>query len=138
MTVSSDPTHLEAANRTRTRPRQLALIAVKTVHSLAFFVIQSCIVYLLYSGLRGRSDRKAGIAAAIALGESAIYVANGMRCPLTGLAERLGAESGSITDLYLPRWLAANVANIYTPVLVVALALHARNLRSPREEAPPA
>ena len=104
------------------------LFAVKAVHSLAFFVIQTAILFLLYKGLRRQTDRRAAIAAAVALGESAVYAANGFRCPLTGLAEQLGAERGSITDIFLPRWLAANVANIYTPLLVLALGLHAGNV----------
>jgi hypothetical protein len=108
-----------------TRP---ALIAVKSFHSIAFFVIQSCIMYLLYSGFRRRSDRRAAIAAAVALGESVVYAGNGFRCPLTGLAEELGAEKGSVTDIFLPRWLAANIARIYVPMLVLALYLHGRNL----------
>ena len=38
--------------------------------------------------------------------EGFILLANGWRCPLTVYAERLGAPSGSVTDLFLPRWLA--------------------------------
>src|SRR4051794_16176668 len=96
--------------------RPLALVAVKAIHSLAFFAIQSAIFFLLYKGLRHESDKHAAIACAIATGESIIYAANGFRCPLTSLAEDLGADRGSVTDIFLPRWLAANVANIYTPL----------------------
>ena len=56
----------------------------------------------------------------------------GFRCPLTDLAEDLGAVHGAITDIFLPDWLAGNVARLYTPLLVVALILHARNLASRR------
>lgn len=106
-----------------------AIIAIKTVHSIAFAVIQTCILYLVYKGLRRQSDRKAAIAAAVAIGESALYTANGFRCPLTRLAERLGSEHGAVTDIFLPRWLAANVARIYTPLLLWAIVLHLGNLR---------
>jgi len=104
-------------------------IGVKAVHSLAFWILQSAILYLLYKGLRAESDRKAAAAAVLVGGECAIYAGNGFRCPLTGLAEDLGAESGSVTDIFLPDWLARNIANIYAPMYFVALALHARNLR---------
>ncbi len=114
--------------------RAVALFGVKSVHSVAFFIIQTAILYLLYAGMRGRSDRTAALAAGIALGESAIYAGNGFRCPLTGVAERLGAESGAITDIFLPKWLARNVANIYVPLLLIAIALHARNVL-PRRQA---
>ena len=107
-----------------------AIFAIKLVHSLAFGVIQTAIVYLLYKGLRRQTDRNAAIAASIAIGESAVYAGNGFRCPLTDLAERLGSEHGAVTDIFLPKWLAANVARIYTPLLVLAIALHLRNLGS--------
>jgi hypothetical protein len=112
-----------------------AIFAIKLVHSLAFGVIQTAIVYLLYKGLRRQTDRNAAVAASIAIGESAIYAGNGFRCPLTDLAERLGSEHGAVTDIFLPRWLASNVARIYTPLLVLAIALHSRNLLA-REKAP--
>jgi len=111
----------------RTRP--LELLSVKAVHSLAFLVIQSAILYLIYKGLRRESDRRAAVAAGIAATETLIYVGNGFRCPLTGLAESLGAEKGSVTDIFLPKWLAANIARIYDPLFFLALLLHARNLR---------
>ena len=103
---------------------------MKAVHSLAFFVIQSAIVYLVHKGLKKESDRRAAVATA----ETLVYVGNGFRCPLTGLAEDLGAEKGSVTDIFLPNWLAANIARIYGPLFFLALFLHVRNLRrSPAE-----
>jgi hypothetical protein len=51
---------------------------------------------------------------------------------LTDLAERYGAPSGSVTDIYLPRWFAHNMPAIHTPLLVLMTYLHARNLRRSR------
>jgi hypothetical protein len=115
--------------------RGLALVAVKAVHSLIFFSIEGSIFYLLFTGVRGRRDRSTLAAWAIVLGESAIYAGNRFRCPLTGLAENLGAESGSVTDIFLPRWLAANVANIHVPLVLIAALLHWRSSRT-KEPAP--
>jgi hypothetical protein len=105
------------------------LFGVKAAHSLIFLVLQSMIVYLVYTGLRGRTDRKTAVVAGVIGVECAIYAGNGFRCPLTGLAEDLGAERGSVTDIFLPQWLAANVARIYGPMFALALWLHYRNLR---------
>lgn len=55
--------------------------------------------------------------------------ANGFRCPLTQIAERAGAERGSVTDIYLPRWFAHNLPAIHVPLIVLAGYLHTRNLR---------
>jgi hypothetical protein len=107
-------------------------VAVKVVHSAAFLILQSAILYLVYKGVRRQSDTKAAAAAVLVGAECAVYAGNGFRCPLTGLAEDLGAERGAVTDIFLPGWLARNIANIYAPLYAVALLLHARNLRRRR------
>ena len=117
--------------QTRDQP---ALVALKTAHTLIWFSVEAALSYVVYSGLRGRSDRRAAIAGAIVAGETAVFLANGARCPLTGLAESLGAESGSVTDLYLPRWLAHNLPAIHVPIVILALYLHMRNLRRKRRD----
>ena len=103
-------------------------VLVKGIHTAAFAVIQTCILYLLWAGLTKHTDRRAAIAAAVAAAESAIYAGNGFRCPLTGLAESLGAEKGQVTDIFLPKWLANNIGNIYCPLFTAGLYLNVRNL----------
>jgi hypothetical protein len=115
-----------------TRPKASAtpeVTAVKVVHTLAWFSIEACMVYLLYSGLVGRSDRRPAIAGAVVAGEIAVFAGNGFRCPLTDVAERMGAESGSVTDIYLPAWFAHNLPAIHVPLVLAAVFLHTRNAR---------
>jgi hypothetical protein len=109
---------------------EAALRAIKAIHTLAWFSIEACMVYVLYAGFARRSDRRAGIAAGVVTAESLIFAGNGFRCPLTQVAERLGADSGSVTDIYLPKWLARNLPAIHVPLIALAGYLHARNLRS--------
>ena len=104
------------------------LTTIKAVHTLAWFSIESCMVYVLYAGFRGRSDRRTAIAAAVVAGESLIFAANGFRCPLTDLAEQLGAQKGSVTDIYLPRWFARSLPAIHAPLLLAAVLLHRRGI----------
>lgn len=89
-------------------------------------------MYVLYAGFAGRSDRRAGIAAGVVAAETLIFAGNGCRCPLTQVAERLGTEHGSVTDIYLPRWFARNLPAIHVPLIGLAGYLHARNLRNRR------
>lgn len=110
-------------------PRTAVIPAIKIVHTLAWLSIESCVLYVLYTGLAGRTDKRVGIAGAIVVGETLVFAANGFRCPLTELAERHGAERGSVTDIYLPKWFAHNMPAIHTPLLVLMAYLHARNLR---------
>lgn len=117
--------------------QEAGLKAVKTVHTLAWFSIEASMIYVLYAGFRRRSDRRAGIAGAVVFAETAIFAGNGFHCPLTAVAQRLGDESGSVTDIYLPRWFARNLPAIHVPLIVLAVALHGRNLRSDRRSRHP-
>lgn len=107
-------------------------MAIKVVHTTAWFAIESCFSYVLYSGLAKRSDRRAALAGGVVAVECLVFAANGFRCPLTAVAESFGAERGSVTDIFLPRWLARNLPVIHVPLLVLAVVLHVRNVRHAR------
>ena len=111
------------------QPRPDAVAAIKTVHTFAWASIEACVLYVLHAGFAGRTDKRVGIAAVVVVGESLVFAGNGFRCPLTELAERYGAERGSVTDIYLPKWFAQNIPAIHAPLLVLITYLHARNLR---------
>jgi len=104
-----------------------AVAAIKTVHTLIWLSIECCVAYLLSAGFAGRTGRHAAVVA----GEVLVFAGNGFRCPRTGLADRHGAQSGSVTDLYLPRWFAHNLPAIHGPLLARITCLHVRNLRRP-------
>jgi Family of unknown function (DUF6064) len=74
--------------------------------------IESCVAYVLYAGFARRSDKRVGLAAAVVTGETLVFAGTGFRWPLTRLAERYGAEHGSVTDIYLPKWFAHNTPAI--------------------------
>jgi hypothetical protein len=112
--------------------RRFALSAIRLIHTLAWFSIESCMMYVLWAGFRGRSDRRAALTAGVVATETLVFAANGFRCPLTHVAERVGAERGSVTDIYLPRWFAHNLPAIHVPLIVLAGYLHQRNVRARR------
>jgi uncharacterized protein YndB with AHSA1/START domain len=107
-------------------PRRAVLAAFKLVHTLAWCSIESCMVYVLWAGFRRRSDRQAAVAGGVVATETLIFAANGFRCPLTQVAERVGAERGSVTDIYLPRWVARNLPTIHVPLILLAGYLRLR------------
>ena len=74
----------ERSTPRRVHARRLALI--RSIHTVAWFSIESCVGYLLWAGATGRSDRRAGAAAVVVAGECLVFAADGFRCPLTGLA----------------------------------------------------
>ena len=87
-------------------------------------------VYVLYAGVRGRTDRPVGLAAGVVTAETLVFAGNGFHCPLTALAKDLGDETGSVTDIYLPRWFARNLPGIHVPLILAAVLLHWRNHRA--------
>ena len=110
--------------------RRAAIFAVKLVHSVIFLSVAASILHIFYAGITNRSSRLTKIA--LALGESLVFAVNRFRCPLTRLAEELGAESGQVTDIFLPRWFADRIPWIFTPPLVTGiLTLLWRRWRSP-------
>lgn len=109
--------------------RRTLLRAVKSFHTFAWFTIEACMAYVLYTGIRGQTDRKTGAAAAVVAVETLVFAANGFHCPLTAVAKELGDSTGSVTDIYLPHWFARNLPGIHVPLLIAAVVLHWRNLR---------
>lgn len=112
--------------------RPVALKVLRGVHTAIWFSVEFCMLLVLWSGVVGRSDRRAAVAAAVVASESVVFLANGARCPLTDLGARFGSGSASVTDIYLPRWLAHNLPVLHVPLVVAAILLHWRNLRRVR------
>lgn len=103
------------------RDRRLAVFAVKAVHSAIFLSVAASIVQVCWAGVTGRPSRWTRVALVTAVGEWVIFVAWGFRCPLRLVAEDLGAESGQVTDIFLPRWFADRVPWFFTPPLVIGI-----------------
>ena len=104
-----------------------AVTAIKVMHTIDWLAVELAFGYLLYAGLARRSGWPTRTAAGIVASEVAIFTANRLRCPLTELAEHLGADRGSVTDIYLPQRLARNLPVIHLPLIVLVAGLHARN-----------
>jgi hypothetical protein len=86
---------------------------VKSVHSVIFFFLTGWLFILLYEVVCDRLTVLSGVAIAIFVAEGILLVARGWRCPLTVYAEKLGAASGQVTDIFLPKWLADRIFVIY-------------------------
>jgi hypothetical protein len=120
-----------ASNTSPRASDRAKLMAVKSLHTLVWSLVEASVGYLVYAGFRKRTGRAVTVASCIVATESVVFMANGASCPLTPVAESLGAESGSVTDIYLPRWLAHNLPGIHVPLLVLIVYLHRDRLRMP-------
>lgn len=78
---------------------------IKLIHSLLFWLIVICTLYVFVTAAVDQITPLTWIAFGIAVTELTTLILNKWQCPLTDLAERHGAEAGSVADLFLPRWL---------------------------------
>lgn len=101
--------------------RHLAVVAIKLLHNTVFAIVSSSVLHVFSAGVRGRSARYTGGAIVIVLAEMAVFAANRWRCPLTGLAESLGAKHGRVTDIFLPHRFADRIPQLYTPPFVIGV-----------------
>jgi len=97
-----------------------ALRRVKVVHTIAWAFFAGCIVALPAAAWRG-DFRAALVLIAIVLVEVLVLVANGWRCPLTGVAARYTADRRDNFDIYLPLWLARHNKLVFGALFVAGL-----------------
>lgn len=105
------------------RPVKITIFHVKLIHTVIFWVLSSCVLYALYSGIADSITTWTWIAVGLVLVESVILAAFGWTCPLTILTERLGAARGSVSDIFLPKWFADRIFPICGTTYVVAVLL---------------
>jgi hypothetical protein len=102
---------------------KVTVLHIKVVHTVIFWILSLCTVYALYSGIAGRIGTWTWVAVALLAVESVVLVASGWKCPLTILAERQGAQQGSVSDIFLPKALADRIFPICGTMYAVALVL---------------
>jgi hypothetical protein len=109
--------------------RPAALWWIKAIHTFLFASIGGAVALFVWDGLTRRPRRRTAYALGIALGETAVYVSNNQVCPLTPLAEELGAKSGSVVDIFLPAAVARRIPIISGAALILGIALNLRSVR---------
>lgn len=100
--------------------RAAALRRVKVVHTIAWAFFAGCIVALPAAAWRG-DFRAALVLIAIVLVEVLVLVANGWRCPLTGVAARYTSDRRDNFDIYLPLWLARHNKLVFGALFAAGL-----------------
>jgi hypothetical protein len=102
---------------------RITIIQIKLVHTLIFWILSFCVLYVLYCGAAGRISKWTWLAAGFLLVESIVLATFGWTCPLTILAERQGALRGSVTDIFLPKRLADQIFPVCGTLYIIGLAL---------------
>jgi hypothetical protein len=101
---------------------------IETFHTV-IFILMSCMLFaLLYEVIFDQITTLSWIAVGAFVIEGLILVANGWKCPLTNYAEELGSVHGQVTDIFLPKWFADRVFQIYGGLFALAIVLLAFRL----------
>ena len=101
---------------------QPVIQGIKLTHTAVFASLMGLVLYVTLAGIRGRFGRRALAALLVIGGEALIVTVNGGGCPLTGVVEDLGAEHGSVSDIFLPDWVARHIPHFSSALLAAGLA----------------
>ena len=110
---------------------QLTVLRVKLVHTAIFALLSACVLYVLASGVVDRITPWTWLAMAAIVVEGIVLLANGGKCPLTAVAERLGAVDGGVSDIFLPRWFADRIFPICGTLFAAGCVLVAARILLP-------
>ena len=102
---------------------RITIFQIKLAHTLVFWFLSLCVLYALFSGIADRVNGWTWAAVGLLLVESVVLAASSWTCPLTILAERQGAERGSVSDIFLPKWFADRIFPICGTLYGIALLI---------------
>lgn len=96
---------------------------VKAVHTAIYLVMASATVFILYAGIARYRGPWLTVSLVLTAVEAVVFLGNGMKCPLTGLARKYGAVKGYAFDTFLPEKWTKYTFRFFGTMLVVGLAL---------------
>jgi hypothetical protein len=97
------------------------LFFIKFVHSIIFWWQVVCLGYLLFACITKTFNILVLLAIISILLNGLLLLLNKGRCPFTSMAEKQGAKRGSVTDIFLPDWVARNIFRVATPLFIIEL-----------------
>ena len=99
------------------------LFLIRTFHTIIYIIVAISVIFLLVSALLGYFGPML-IVALVCIGiEVIVFVASGMKCPLTDLAKKYGAEKGYVFDTFLPESITKYTFRFFGLLLVIGLIL---------------
>lgn len=103
------------------------LSAARALHTVINVVMSLATFTILYAGVTGVHGPWLSIALILLAIETAIFVANGLRCPLTAIVARYSGDT-PVSDTFFPDRLTRHTLRIFGPLLAIGVALLAARL----------
>ena len=105
------------------RSTPLKLTLTRGLHTLIYGVMAASTLALLYIGVTGRLMAGLWIVVPLLTIEIVVFVASGLKCPLTAVVDRYAGGLGRVADTFLPDALTRHTMAIFGPVLPAAFLL---------------
>jgi hypothetical protein len=99
------------------------LAVVRGVHTVIYLVMVTSIAVLLYAGATGYDGLWLLVSLGLLAVETVVFVGNGMKCPLTAVAVRYGAETGYAFDTFLPERATRYTFRFFGSLMALGLML---------------
>lgn len=99
------------------------LTLVRAVHTAIYIVMSAACFVLLYAGVTGATGPWLWVAAALVGIESIVFIASGLKCPLTAVAVKYGATRDGAFDTFLPERITRHTFRFFGPLILLACVL---------------
>jgi hypothetical protein len=99
------------------------LAAVQAVHTAIYVVMAASTFVLLHAGITGQRGPLLWASLGLLGLEVVFFGGSGMRCPLTSVAVKYGAETGHVGDTFLPEAVTRYTFRFFGSVMAVGLGL---------------
>ena len=96
------------------------LRSIKLVHTAVWALFAGATILIPVAAALG-AWRATVLLIGLVLVECLVLVANGMRCPLTGVAARYTDDRRPNFDIYLPEWVAQYNKHIFGTLYIVGI-----------------
>jgi hypothetical protein len=97
------------------------LAVVRAVHTAIYGVMATSVFVVLYAGITGAAGAWLWLAAGLVGVEGAVFLVNGLKCPLTAVAARHGASGGA--DTFLPERITRHTFRVFGPLVLIGATL---------------
>ncbi len=104
-----------------TDPQHLAL--VRGMHTAIYVVMAASSFAVLYAGVTGAHGVWLWPALALVGVESAVFLGNGLKCPLTVLVAKYDVKRAGVSDTYFPERVTRHTFTVFGPLILIGVAL---------------
>ena len=101
----------------------IKLVLIKILHTIIWVFFNVVIFYLLYAVIIGRIDKWVWICISLIILEVITLMVFKKICPVTLIARKYSDSQKDNFDIYLPNWLAKYNKEIYTVIVLIAIAI---------------